>query len=104
LMWPEGTPPRRFDWREGSIVVPPERWFHQHFNTGATPARYLALRAGGRKYPRPWGSKSYAVDESVKSGGDQIEYQDEDPQIRRTFEQELAKNGVACRMEAVVGA
>ena len=104
LMWPEGTPPQRFDWREGSIVVPPERWFHQHFNTGATPARYLALRAGGRKYPRPWGSKSYAVDESVKSGGDQIEYQDEDPQIRRTFEQELAKNGVACRMEAVVGA
>ena len=104
LMWPEGEPIKRFDWREGSIVVPPERWFHQHFNTGPTPARYLALRAGGRKYPRPWGSKSYAVDESVKSGGDQIEYQDEDPQIRRMFEQELAKQGVACRMDAVIAA
>jgi quercetin dioxygenase-like cupin family protein len=104
LMWPEGTPPQRFDWRDGSVVVPPERWFHQHFNTGANPARYLALRAGGRKHPRPWGAKSYAVDESVKSGGDQIEYQDEDPQIRRMFEAELAKQGVDCRMDTVIGA
>ena len=47
--------------------------------------------------------KSYAVDESVKSGGDQIEYQDEDPQILQMFEQELAKQGVACRMGAVIG-
>ena len=47
--------------------------------------------------------KSYAVDESVKSGGDQIEYQDEDPQIRRMFEQELAKQGVACCMDPVTG-
>jgi quercetin dioxygenase-like cupin family protein len=104
LMWPEGTAPQRFDWRDGSVVVPPERWFHQHFNTGPSPARYLALRAGGRKYPRPWGAKTYAVDESVKGGGDQIEYQDEDPQVRRMFEHELAKQGVACRMDAVVGA
>jgi hypothetical protein len=104
LMWPEGTPPRRFDWRDGSVVVPPEMWFHQHFNTGKAPARYLALRAGGRKYPRPWGAKAYGVDESVKGGGDQIEYEDEDPQIRRMFEQELAKQGVTCRMDAVIGA
>ena len=101
LMWPEGSQPRRFDWRDGSIVVPPEMWFHQHFNTGPNPARYLALRAGGRKYPRPWGAKQYGVDKSVKSGGDQIEYEDEDPQIRQMFEQELAKQGVACRMAAV---
>ncbi|MEA2992309.1 MAG: hypothetical protein QOD40_1229 [Alphaproteobacteria bacterium] len=104
LMWPEGSPPQRFDWRDGSVIVPPEHWFHQHFNTGATPARYLALRAGGRKHPRPWGAKAYGVDESVKGGGDQIEYRDEDPQIRRMFEQALAKQGVTCRMDAVVGA
>jgi oxalate decarboxylase/phosphoglucose isomerase-like protein (cupin superfamily) len=101
LMWPEGSPPRRFDWKDGSVVVPPDRWFHQHFNTGSRPARYLALRAGGRKYTRPWGSKAYAVDESVKAGGDQIEYEDEDPQIRRMFEAELAKQGVVCCMAPV---
>jgi hypothetical protein len=104
LMWPEGSPPERFDWHDGSVIVPPERWFHQHFNTGANPARYLALRAGGRKFPRPWGQKAYAVDESVKGGGDQIEYEDEDPQIRRMFERELAQQGVVCGMDAVIGA
>jgi hypothetical protein len=104
LMWPEGEAPQRFDWHDGSAIVPPERWFHQHFNTGKIRARYLALRAGGRKFPQPWGGKSYAVDESVKSGGDQIEYQDEAPQIRQMFEQELAKEGVVCRMDPVTGA
>ncbi len=103
LMWPEGSPIQQFRWRDGSVVVPPERWFHQHFNTGGTPARYLALRWGSRKFPRPMG-KSYGTDESVKAGGDQIEYADEDPQIRRLFEQELAQAGVTCRMDAVTGA
>jgi oxalate decarboxylase/phosphoglucose isomerase-like protein (cupin superfamily) len=104
LMWPEGTEPRRFDWHDCSVVVPPDNWFHQHFNTGATPARYLALKPMGRKHARPWGAKAYAVDESVKGGGDQIEYEDEDPNIRGMFEQELAKNGVTCRMPALAGA
>ena len=104
LMWPEGETPKRFDWHDGTAIVPPERWFHQHFNTGKTPARYLALRAAGRKYVQPWGGKTYASDESVKGGGDQIEYQDEDPMVRRMFEQELAKQGVVSRMEAVTGA
>ncbi|HZS63158.1 MAG TPA: hypothetical protein VFA53_01470 [Xanthobacteraceae bacterium] len=98
LMWPEGAPIQRFDWKEGSVVVPPERWFHQHFNTGSTPARYLALRWGSQKYPRPWVAKGFGIDESVKAGGDQIEYEDEDPTIRRMFEDALAKSGVKSRM------
>jgi quercetin dioxygenase-like cupin family protein len=104
LMWPEGTPPQRFDWREGSVVVPPDYWFHQHFNTGPTPARYLALRWGSQKFRRPWRSKGYGVDESVKTGGDQIEYQDEDPGIRQLFERELANQGVTCRMDSTSSA
>jgi oxalate decarboxylase/phosphoglucose isomerase-like protein (cupin superfamily) len=103
LMWPQGEKPKRFDWHDGSVVVPPEHWFHQHFNTGPTPARYLALKAMGHKHARPWGQRTYAVDESVKGGGDQIEYQDEDPSIRLMFEQELKKNGVTSGMAAVAG-
>ncbi|OGA13060.1 MAG: hypothetical protein A3H32_06870 [Betaproteobacteria bacterium RIFCSPLOWO2_02_FULL_63_19] len=103
LMWPEGEAPRRFDWHEGSAIVPPEYWFHQHFNTGKTPARYLALRAGGRKFHQPL-VKTYAVDESVKGGGDQIEYEDEAPEVRQMFEQALAEEGVACRMAPVARA
>lgn len=101
LMWPEGEPIKRFDWKDGSIIVPPEMWFHQHFNTGNIPARYLALRWGSRKYPRPMG-KNYGTDESVKAGGDQIEYADEDPMIREMFEAELAKHGVKSRMDDVL--
>jgi quercetin dioxygenase-like cupin family protein len=98
LMWPEGEEIKRFDWKDGSVVVPPERWFHQHFNTGAAPARYLAIRWGSQKYPRPWQMKSYGVDESVKKGGAQIELEDEDPKIRQMFEAELAKQGLQSRM------
>jgi hypothetical protein len=102
-MWPEGEQPRRFDWHDGTIIVPPERWFHQHFNTGAIPARYLAIRAGGAKFGRPWGKDpNMAQEKSVKEGGDQIEYADEDPKIRQEFEQALKKSGAKSGMDAVL--
>ena len=41
---------------------------------------------------------SYGVDESVKTGGSQIEFEDEDPAIRQMFEAELAKQGLQSRM------
>ncbi len=98
LMWPEGSPIQRFDWQEGTIIVPPENWFHQHFNTGSTPARYLALRWGSKKYRGL--RKAYGVDEDVKKGGSQIEYRDEAASIHQEFEQEVAKVGASCRMGA----
>ncbi len=101
LMWPEGSPIQRFEWHEGSVIVPPEMWFHQHFNTGPTPARYLALRWNSRKHRM--GGKEYGTDENIKKGGDQIEYEDEDPQVRRMFEESLAKEGIPSRMASVVG-
>jgi len=36
----------------------------------------------------------------MKAGGDQIEYEDEDPAIRLEFDRELAKNGVKSAMPA----
>lgn len=96
LMWPEGAPIQRFDWKPGSVVVPPDQWFHQHFNVGPAPARYLALRWGSRKY-RVF--KSYGIEESIKQGGDQIEYADEAPEIRQLFLEECRKHGVTPRMD-----
>ncbi|HEX9880677.1 MAG TPA: ethanolamine ammonia lyase-activating protein [Candidatus Binatia bacterium] len=95
LLWPEGSPIQRYDWHEGSIVVPPERWFHQHFNSGSSPARYLALRWGSRKNAF---MTQFKVDESVKDGGDQIEYEDEDPAVRKMFEESLREEGAASKM------
>lgn len=100
LMWPEGSPIKRFDWGDCSVIVPPERWFHQHFNNGNSPARYLALRWGSRKFPRPWG-QNFGTDKSVKDGGDQIEYADEDPAIHQQFKDELAKIGATSKMDSV---
>jgi mannose-6-phosphate isomerase-like protein (cupin superfamily) len=94
LMWPEGNDPERFDWQPGALLVPPDMWFHQHFNTGPTPARYLALRWYSNKNPV---FKRYTGDQSMKSGGNQIDFEDQDPRIQAMFDEALAANGVAAR-------
>jgi oxalate decarboxylase/phosphoglucose isomerase-like protein (cupin superfamily) len=98
LMWPEGEEPQRYDWEVGTLIVPPNMWFHQHFNTGATPARYLAFKHEGvairnaQGVPKAWISR--------RAGGDQVDYIDEKPEVRRLFATELAKRGVTPRMDA----
>jgi hypothetical protein len=79
-MWPEGSEKIYIPWHEASIFVPPDMWFHQHFNVGAEPARYLDFHGnnGGREVVRD-------------PERDQIEYTAEDPLVRQTFERELAK-------------
>jgi oxalate decarboxylase/phosphoglucose isomerase-like protein (cupin superfamily) len=97
LMWPEGDEPRRYDWEVGTLIVPPNMWFHQHFNTGAAPARYLAFKhevvsiRNAQGVPKAWISR--------RLGGDQIDYADETPMVRRIFADELAKRGLAPRMD-----
>lgn len=96
LLWKEGGPRERVDWQPGSVLVPPNQWFHQHFNKGPIPARYLAIRWGSGKFRL----FTYAEgqDESVKVGGNQIEYEDEDPEILDTFAAECAQRGVQVNM------
>ena len=97
LMWPEGEEPRRYDWQVGTMIVPPNLWFHQHFNTGTTPARYLAFKhetvsiRNAQGVPKAWISR--------RVGGDQIDYADETPVVRTLFAQELAKRGLEPRMD-----
>ena len=104
LYWYEGDRDvRRFDWRHGSVFAPADRQFHQHFNVSAEPARYLAVAFGSHRYPTladklaTW----MGMDVSVKEGGRQIEYQDEEPSIRRTYEDELAQRGIPSGMDRV---
>jgi hypothetical protein len=48
--------------------------------------------------PSGWGESNV----SIKEGGMQIEYEDEDVEIHQLFEAELAKNGAPCRMKAFI--
>jgi hypothetical protein len=43
------------------------------------------------------------VDTSLKDGGNQIEYEDQDPRIHRIYLDELTKNGVESKMGAFIG-
>jgi mannose-6-phosphate isomerase-like protein (cupin superfamily) len=106
LLWREGDEEnmKKVDWKLGSVVVPPDRWFHQHFNAGPNPARYLALRWGSQRYSTGgvFSSDALLADVSVKKGGYQIEYEDEDPKVHEIFETELAKNGAKSLMKPML--
>ena len=103
LLWKEGMERVKCDWRPGAVVVPPDNWFHQHFNTGPGPARYLALRFGGTVFKQPdTVSRGEGSGVSLKLGGWQIEYEDEDPEVHRLFESETARNGATCFMQGLI--
>jgi oxalate decarboxylase/phosphoglucose isomerase-like protein (cupin superfamily) len=98
----------RIDWREGSLFVPPDGWFHQHFNSGPEPARYLAPTWGGdgKWFMRSLGGggRTHRLGKtSIRKGGNLIEYEDEDQVIRDIFEAELKKSGVKSRMRSGKG-
>ena len=103
LLWPSHGSPHdgmeRVDWHPGSMVVPPNGWFHQHFNGGSTPARYLAFRWGSQRYGFSLGvAMEGETDVSVKLGGGQIEYEDEDPVIHDIFLETITKAGAESQM------
>jgi len=91
ILWQPGheKDKKKVDWHAGSLFgvgltdLQGECWYHQHFNSGAEPARYLVLHV---KSP-------VLLDKHV-----QIEYVDEDPEIRKLFESELAKSGIKSKM------
>jgi hypothetical protein len=95
----------RRDWKHGVVFVPPDGIFHQHFNTNPTPARYLAVALGSLRYPFVESKRKLfggGVDTSVEQGGNQIEYENQDPRIHEIFLKELAKNGVESKMGKMI--
>ncbi|HLY64025.1 MAG TPA: cupin domain-containing protein [Chloroflexota bacterium] len=112
LAWPSALGPHPYqdghgdqvlkvNWSRNSIYSPPNAYFHQHFNTGPGPAKHVAVY--GAK--SPMGVYALEGDDggfvgyvSYKQGGTLIEYEDEDPQVRRDYKQELRKKGIECAM------
>jgi hypothetical protein len=92
VMWEEGQAKVVAPWRPGSLITPPNRWFHQHFNVGSTPARYLAFHP-----PMQFDGHAEKIEDRQR---DQIEYVDEEPAVRERFEAELAKRGLSSLVPA----
>ena len=97
LMWPDGEAPQRFEWEVGTMIVPPNMWFHQHFNSGPQPARYLAFKhfspRNTQGVPLSWISR--------RLGGNQIDYADESSFVRSTFAEALSRHGMKPMMDEV---
>jgi quercetin dioxygenase-like cupin family protein len=72
----------KLDWKAGSVVSPPYYWYHQHFNTGDTRARYFAVTEGD--FPKRLG---------IPLDVEQIEAPQEDPDIKKHFERERRRGG-----------
>jgi oxalate decarboxylase/phosphoglucose isomerase-like protein (cupin superfamily) len=106
LIWPPelGTTPfkdghgdkvTRVEWGPNTVFVPPLNWFHQHFNPSQAPARFLKVAAFGNRVQM---LSSRVVFQEYPVA---IDYPAEDPEIKRIFEQECAKNGVKSNMPPV---
>ena len=105
LFWYEGEADfHRVNWQHGTVFAPPDQIFHQHFNTGAVPARYFATAFGSLRYPFTE-SKLKTItgfSTNVKNGGDQLEYEDQPAAIHGMYELAMKKNGVATKMGAFI--
>jgi mannose-6-phosphate isomerase-like protein (cupin superfamily) len=102
LLWYDGDSEFvEIPWRHGIMYTPPFWMFHQHFNTSEVPARYLACSLGSARYPflsLRRRSNEGGGTTSVKQGGRQIEYEDQDPRIHRKFLDAIKKTGIKSLM------
>lgn len=95
------------NFKAGTIVSPATGWFHQRFNTGAERARQIAFTPGINGLFPIGAFKSFQKMEdgalvSIREGGTLLEYEDEDPEIRKRFEDALKQEGVPCDMPPIV--
>jgi quercetin dioxygenase-like cupin family protein len=103
LLWYEGDKDfQRVDWKYGTVLAPLDGMFHQHFNASPTPARYFATALGSFRFPFTEGKRKAlfgALFKSVKEGGDQIEYEDQAPEVHQMFTEEMKKAGIEMKMK-----
>ena len=93
FLWPlDGEERLRIDWQPGTLFPPPAMWYHQHFNTAPHASRYMAMHPSSLVF-----SGQESVFDPVLERNN-IQYPDEDPEIRETFAAELEARGLPVEM------
>jgi len=94
----------KVDWDHGVVFAPPDGMFHQHFNASPEPARYLAIAMGSLRYPTLAEKRQVwlGMDVNVQQGGNQIEYENQDPKIHEIFLENLSKHGAKSKMNRFI--
>ena len=92
----------KIEWGPRSIYSPSDGWYHQHFNTGDEPARHVAIHvSGGATRQEPTIEGEPVLLTGTSEGGSLIDYEEEDPEVRRHFEETLKKKGIKSAMPPV---
>ncbi|HXP94476.1 MAG TPA: cupin domain-containing protein [Candidatus Binatia bacterium] len=115
LLWVEGDKDfSRVDWSPGMVFAPIDKQFHQHFTTSTVPSRYLAVIGGSNaRYPLTEALRRVSsaddgsqgqVSTSIKLGGSQVEYEDQDPRIHEMWLDEMRKAGITPQFDKYEGA
>ncbi len=109
LLWYEGDADyTRIEWKHGVVFPPCQSQIHQHFNTSFEPARYLAMGIGNVRYPFTMQKRQTMIGDkgqkqrssmSIKQGGNQIEFEDQDPRIHAIWLDEMKKAGITPGMD-----
>jgi hypothetical protein len=111
LLWMPGDKDfSRVDWDYGVVFPPLEGQFHQHFVTSNNASRYVAVGASSTRFPLQESRKrahfgngqKQATSLSIKLGGDQVEYEDQDPRIHQIWLEEMRKAGITPLLELPV--
>ncbi len=89
------------EWGPNSIYVPPDGWFHQHMSTGNVPARHAAVYGSAMPLGVQREGGEGGVYLPIREGGVLIDYEDEDPEVRRYFIEANRRGGVECDMPPV---
>jgi quercetin dioxygenase-like cupin family protein len=92
MLWKDGEPCQRHDFRVGTVYSPDDLMWHGHFNTGKSTMRHFAMRGDSPKYSH---------DRFRNPLWTMIPMADEPPEIHREYVQILREKGVQAAVSVV---
>lgn len=92
MLWKDGEPRQRHDFKAGTVYSPDDLMWHGHFNTGKGTMRHFAIRGESPKYSH---------DRFRNPLWTMIPMSEEPPEIQREYVEILAKKGVEATVQVV---